>query len=157
MIFISHRGNLEGRNPSLENQPEYVERALNDGYVVEIDVYDYLYAEDVFMLGHDDGKWRANGWWIRKHQSLLCHAKCVTVLMALKGMNVHCFMHDKDPYVLTSKGWVISHVNNKIAAKGTVQMMPEVHQDLPEYHYDGCFGVCSDYIKTFKHRILHSA
>ena len=39
MKLISHRGNLEGRKPELENNPEYIDEALSKGYDVEIDVW----------------------------------------------------------------------------------------------------------------------
>ena len=39
MILISHRGNLEGKQPEQENNPLYIYNALNKGYEVEIDVW----------------------------------------------------------------------------------------------------------------------
>ena len=29
MIYISHRGNLTGKNPKMENKPSYISDALN--------------------------------------------------------------------------------------------------------------------------------
>ena len=37
--FISHRGNINGRNSEMENHPEYIMAALREGYDVEIDVW----------------------------------------------------------------------------------------------------------------------
>ena len=31
MKIISHRGNLEGKNPNLENTKHYIDSALNEG------------------------------------------------------------------------------------------------------------------------------
>ena len=39
MIFISHRGNLEGPNPERENNPDYISEALERVYSVEVDVW----------------------------------------------------------------------------------------------------------------------
>ncbi len=39
MIYISHRGNLEGPTKDFENKPEYIENAISQGYEVEIDVW----------------------------------------------------------------------------------------------------------------------
>ena len=39
MILISHRGNIEGKQPKLENKPEYISKALELGYNVEIDIW----------------------------------------------------------------------------------------------------------------------
>ena len=39
MIFISHRGNLKGRVPDMENHPNHIRNALTKGFEVEIDVW----------------------------------------------------------------------------------------------------------------------
>ena len=52
MLFISHRGNLHGPNPVLENTISYIDKALQDGFAVEVDVIDYD-ENGVFTLGHD--------------------------------------------------------------------------------------------------------
>ena len=38
MILISHRGNISGKNVSLENNPNYIKDAIYLGYNVEVDV-----------------------------------------------------------------------------------------------------------------------
>ena len=50
MKLISHRGNLHGKNPDLENRPDYILQALKKGYHCEIDVW--LIRNKIF-LGHD--------------------------------------------------------------------------------------------------------
>ena len=49
-VLISHRGNLNGKQPHRENHPSYIDEALNLGYDCEID---FWYHEDKFWLGHD--------------------------------------------------------------------------------------------------------
>jgi hypothetical protein len=49
MKFISHRGNLSGRNPESENSPSYINMALKLGYDVEVDVW---YIDGKWYLGH---------------------------------------------------------------------------------------------------------
>ena len=39
MIYISHRGNLDGKSEKDENNPEYVMNAVKKGFDVEIDVW----------------------------------------------------------------------------------------------------------------------
>ena len=51
MIFIAHRGNLNGPNKEMENKPEYILKALNKDFYVEIDVW---YINNSFFLGHDN-------------------------------------------------------------------------------------------------------
>ena len=52
MILISHRGNINGPNPEMENNPEYIQKALDLGYDVEVDVWGTKYG--AWYLGHDD-------------------------------------------------------------------------------------------------------
>ena len=40
-ILISHRGNLTGKQPELENTPSYIDAALAAGFKCEVDVYSY--------------------------------------------------------------------------------------------------------------------
>jgi hypothetical protein len=39
MIYISHRGNINGKNIERENSPEYILETLNKGYDVEVDIW----------------------------------------------------------------------------------------------------------------------
>jgi len=50
MILISHRGNVSGPNPKMENSPLFIQSALEQGFNVEIDVW---YKDKKFYLGHD--------------------------------------------------------------------------------------------------------
>jgi len=50
MILISHRGNINGKFESYENEPTYIDLALSKGYDVEIDVW---YVDGLLYLGHD--------------------------------------------------------------------------------------------------------
>ena len=50
MILISHRGNVDGIYPEMENNPIYINKALNSGYDVEIDVW---CIDNRWYLGHD--------------------------------------------------------------------------------------------------------
>ena len=59
MKLIAHRANIDGCESWLENKPEQVDRCINLGYDVEVDVrYDPL--TQVFWLGHDEPKYKVN-------------------------------------------------------------------------------------------------
>ena len=45
MILIAHRGNVSGPNPEMENNPLYIDRALEKGYDVEIDIRGSFYTK----------------------------------------------------------------------------------------------------------------
>ena len=38
MMLISHRGNINGKKPELENQPQYILKGVLEGYFVEVDI-----------------------------------------------------------------------------------------------------------------------
>ena len=55
MKIICHRGNLNGSESSLENKPEQIDRCINLGYDVEVDVrlnknVFYIYIFTLFLL-----------------------------------------------------------------------------------------------------------
>ena len=39
MILISHRGNINSKNPDLENSIPYLNNALSKGFHIEVDVW----------------------------------------------------------------------------------------------------------------------
>ena len=55
MFYISHRGNINGRNKEAENKPEYIKIALERGYDIEIDV---RFKDSQFYLGHDFAQYK---------------------------------------------------------------------------------------------------
>ena len=54
MLFISHRGNLNGINKDLENKPSYILKALDEKFDVEVDIW---FKKNKFYLGHDNPKY----------------------------------------------------------------------------------------------------
>jgi len=50
LILISHRGNLNGVIEERENDPKYINKAIEKGYNVEVDV---RFENSKFFLGHD--------------------------------------------------------------------------------------------------------
>ena len=54
MKLISHRGNITGRIPNLENDPDYIKNAIHLGYDVEIDIW----YKNGLWLGHDEPQYK---------------------------------------------------------------------------------------------------
>ena len=77
MKLISHRGNINGRDESRENHPEYIQSALDKGYDVEIDVW--LTSYNQFYLGHDKPQYFVKSEFLEK-DGLWCHAKNIDAL-----------------------------------------------------------------------------
>lgn len=144
MILISHRGNIEGKNPERENHPDYVDEAIVLGYDVEIDLWS---IEGVLLLGHNEPQYGIAQHWLNERVSKLwIHCKnieAVEWLSSIKGFN--WFWHQEDTITLTSQQYIWAYPG-KQPIRGSIAVMPEIHNDQVTY----CKGVCSDYIKNYK-------
>jgi hypothetical protein len=142
MIFISHRGNIYGPNKNAENQPDYIRRTLLKGYEVEMDVW--VVNGDLF-LGHDKPMYTVGKYWFDKRVCDLgwLHCKNQEAYDHFKK-NFNCFIHDKEPQTITSRGYVWSYPGNE--RSGTICVLPE--NDNREL-VDGLVGICSDYIGRY--------
>lgn len=144
MIYISHRGNVDGKKPHLENKPEYIDETLNLGYDVEIDVW---MIEGVILLGHDEPQYGITQHWLNKrYERLWVHCKNIEAMEwfnSIGGFNY--FWHEEDTMVLTSKN-IIWAYPGKQPIIGSIAVMPERgNDDISE-----CLGICSDVIKKYK-------
>lgn len=143
MILISHRGNITGPNHNLENHPSYLEKALQFGFNVEIDVW---YVDNKLYLGHDKPQYAVDLKYLQ-NDKFWCHCKNIGALNFLLKNKIHCFFHQKDDVTLTSKGYMWTFPNKKLIENAICVM--------PEYGYDGnlimCAGICSDNIKDWRH------
>ena len=139
MIYISHRGNLNGPNPERENSPEYIAEALDMGYNVEIDVW---FVDNKWFLGHDEPKYEVEQTFFYNHL-LWCHAKNINALKMMLTLGIHCFWHQGDDHTLTSKGYVWTYPGKTLTTK-SICVKPNSAQDIGR-----CAGVCSDYIRKY--------
>ena len=141
MILISHRGNIQGKSPGLENMPEYINSALVIGYNVEIDVW----YNKGFWLGHDEPVYDIGKSFLRNNK-LWCHAKNLEALDMMLKDDIHCFWHQKDDVTLTSKNIIWTYPKKRLL-KGAACVMPELGY---EGNIKECCAICSDYIKDYK-------
>ena len=145
MIYISHRGNINGPAPEKENNPDYIQIALDDGFHAEIDVWLVDYK---FYLGHDKPIYEIHFSYLQ-NDKLWCHAKNVEALNSMINMpEVQCFSHDNDSYVLTNHNyiWTFPSKNNKLMSR-SIAVLPELVED---WDLDYCYGVCSDYVVNYR-------
>ena len=141
MILISHRGNLEGKQPEQENNPLYIYNALNKGYEVEIDVW---YKDNEFYLGHDEPKYPINLEYL-KNNKFWCHAKNIDALNLMLENDIHCFWHQDDDVTITSYGFIWTSPDKKLTEK-SICVLPEINnQSITK-----CAGICSDYITNWR-------
>ena len=108
MIKIAHRGNMYGPNPDEENRPEYIEKALDNDYYVEADVWR---IGKEWFLGHDKplyplGQELRNWSYVWAYVKIIYHAKNMEALMGLSATTLHYFWHENDLCTITSHGWI---------------------------------------------------
>lgn len=142
MIFISHRGNIEGPESKYENKPSYIFNALNMGFQVEVDVW----YDNGWWYGHDKPQYKAN----KKDFFLFwCHAKNSEAFARMRLLKTDCFFwHQEDDYTLTSNGYIWTYPG-KTLVKGSIAVMPEVSY---KGNLKKCSGICSDNINFYKKR-----
>ena len=141
MVLISHRGNIQGKSPGLENMPEYINDTLNKGYHVEIDVW----YKNGFYLGHDNPQYNVKPSFLVQDK-IWCHAKNIEAIIEMsKYPKIHYFWHQEDDITLTSKGYIWAYPG-KQPIKDSIAVMPEIYKD----NLDVCKGICSDNIIKYK-------
>jgi hypothetical protein len=140
MKIISHRGNLTGSKPECENNPTYIQQALDLGFDVEVDVW---YVDGEFFLGHDAPTYHVEKDWF-DHKFLWCHAKNQEALEQLWSMNlllgtINYFWHENDRMTLTSQGipWLFPGNYSEFGVT--------VHVGKPDEIFPVMGGVCTDY------------
>ena len=144
MILISHRGNIAGPNPERENDPVYVDEAIQAGYFVEIDLW---VIDKITMLGHDKPQYVIDGLWLEENkQYMFIHCKNAEAL-AYCLHKFNGFWHENDDYALTMFGYVWCYPGKKPIGALSIAVMPEKVQPLSSFDKSGYFGVCSDFVE----------
>ena len=147
MIFISHRGNIDGPNTQRENHPQYIQNGLQLGYEVEIDVW---FVDGRFYLGHDEPQYVTEASFLHT-SGLWCHAKNLEALCEMKRLtenssfDIHYFWHQLDDVTITSRGYIWAFPG-KQPILNSIAVMPEIHNEECNH----CIGICSDYIERYR-------
>lgn len=144
MILISHRGNIDSINRSCENSIDYIQKALDQGFYVEIDLWQ---TDEGLFLGHDFPQYEIQDNFLNNNK-LFVHCKNIQALGFMTNNKFLCeyFWHENDHCTLTSKLniWVYP---GKQLIPGSIAVLPEV-----DYKGDlsVCYGICSDFIAKYK-------
>ena len=140
MKYISHRGNLIGPYPDLENRPDYVQNALDSGFDCECDVW---WKNDTWWLGHDKAQYPVSAEFIFQKR-LWLHAKNTEALHRLRRWSntLNFFWHETDAYTLTSQGYIWAYPGSKLTSE-TICVMPENADPLyTRDEKNACYGIC---------------
>ena len=141
MIYISHRGNLNGPDKANENSPNYINDAIMKGYNVEVDVW---YKKGDFYLGHDFSDYKINNDFLAR-KNIWCHAKNINALVPLQSIKAHYFWHQKDDVTITSRGFIWTYPGKQLTAN-SICVLPEI---VNQEQFD-CYGVCSDFVLRYQ-------
>jgi len=151
MQLIAHRGLTQGPDKNIENHPEQIAKAINQGFDCEIDL---RIIGSKLMLGHDDAQYVINKNFLSDHsEKLWIHAKNLQALHWLTNEDdLNFFWHQEDDFVITSKKYIWTYPGKELTNK-SIMVMPEWHDPSFENLNVNCFGICSDYVENIK-RIL---
>lgn len=147
MRIISHRGNLNGSNPLIENLPSQIDLVLNKGFDCEIDLWE---VDGLFYLGHDKPQhkisftdlleWKRNIW-------IHCKNKEALVWMS-RDEYFNYFWHENDKFTITGNQFIWAYPSKEVF-KEAVNVMPEIN-NLTKEDLKDCFAICTDYPLRYK-------
>lgn len=147
MKFISHRGNISYKKESLENNPNYLFEAVEEGFDIEFDLWE---INSKLYLGHDAPQFEIDEkFLIQVEQKSWIHAKNINAASFLNETKFHWFWHENDKFTLTNKSIMWTYpgifINNSIINQPElIQFLALKNQKMNFY------GVCADNISAFK-------
>lgn len=146
MILIAHRGNLNGIDKSTENSPEHIQKCIELGYDVEIDLRN---INGEYFLGHDNPDYKIDLEWMYYYSNnLWIHCKNNQALFELSMKpTFNYFWHNIDDFTLTRRGYIWTYPDKELTTN-SVCVLPEWNipvEELTNFH-PKCYGICSDYI-----------
>jgi hypothetical protein len=123
MLFISHRGNLNGKNKDIENNPIYINEIIKK-YNVEIDVWK---TNDGLFLGHDLPQYKIDEeFLVDNKDKFIIHCKNDDALFYLKNNKLHIFYHTNDEFTISNKNIIMVNPISKTIYNEGILMMPEM-------------------------------
>lgn len=148
MIYISHRGNLCGKNSEFENNPVRIDECINLGFDVEIDL---RYEKDKLFLGHDFSQYEITyDWILKRNAKLWIHCKDHSSINFLydKFDNCNFFWHQNDDYTMTSLGFLWAYPGKEPQGNKCIMVLPELF--FNSIHDKNCLGICTDNVLGYK-------
>jgi hypothetical protein len=144
MIIIAHRGNLDGSNPKQENEPFYIDTAINKNFVCEVDVW---YINGELFLGHDKPQYIVDSQWITERKNnIIIHQKNIECCLCPALVASNRFTHNTDDYAMTSfnVGWT---VRKELLNENTIWVINNKKEYLKNLNL---LGICTDYANYYR-------
>lgn len=151
MILYSHRGNLNKRDIDNENKPLIIDKAINKGFRVEVDI---RYINGSYWLGHDNPEYKVSlDWIVDRRNELLIHCKNLRSIYELSNCayRLAYFAHKKDQYSLINNGLIwVDDISLKLNKKCIIPLIAQ--KDVENYYkYANIVGgICTDYPEFIK-------
>jgi hypothetical protein len=142
-IIISHLGNLNGRQETHENTLAYVQRAMQLGWHVCIDV---VQRGGRFLLPHAQGFDGAPPAFF-SHQRVWCRAADPVTLDALCRINAHTVPATTAPFTLTSVQFLWTLPPHELTDRA-IAAFPEFADSAWLADSDPA-GICTNYPETY--------
>jgi len=134
LLVIAHRGNLQGRKEHLENNPEYILQAINQGFETEVDVW---YVNNAWYLGHDFPQYEVGfNYFVPQ---MWIHCKNLEAVEQLTNSHLNWFWHETDKITQTSKGYLWCYP--EVYVEDAIVVVLGLPHKLPK----NLKGVCTDY------------
>lgn len=146
MYIIAHRGLLRGPDKEKENNPEQIEKALNAGFDVEVDV---RMKDGKLWLGHDFPQYEMPSEYLKNSYHFWFHCKDFESFAWFQGYNfsgehiTNFFWHDTDDYVFTSLNWIWVYPGKPLVPQMSICVLPELDED--PIRWRDAAGVCTDW------------
>lgn len=137
MKIISHRGNINGKDISLENSFDYLKAAIRLGFDIEVDLW--VINNDIYF-GHNNPQHlitRKQFNSIKRHSWFHCkNLEAMTYCLKIKGLKY--FWHQNDDFTLTSNGYIWTYPGKEITSKSIIVTFDTKKIDLEMNPYGGC-------------------
>jgi len=149
-LFISHRGNLTGKEESLENNPNQIEKVISRGFDCEVDLHK---VDKKLYLGHDSPQYKITYAWLLKFiNNLWIHAKNFDALNFLVSceQDLNYFWHQDDDFTLTSKNIIWTYPGKQFSENSVIV---KLDYEANYIEKSNLFGLCSDYIEKYKNEV----
>lgn len=151
MILISHRGNIDAVRPWYENDPAYIDEAIESGYNVEIDI---RFIDNELYLGHDTPDYKINLiWLLDRTDKIWIHTKNFGALHYLINKNLKTFYHQKENHtIINNSNLIWSHELSEANEKSIIPLI-SLNDIKNNYNIiNNVYGICSDYVENLKRK-----
>jgi hypothetical protein len=150
MLLISHRGNVSGAEPDLENKPSHIDRIIV-GMEMNVEIDLWCFDQQELYLGHDEPQYGVDFKWLyTRRNKLWIHCKNIEALVFMHNLPINhemnYFWHENDDFTMTSQGYIWAYPGKEVHLPSrAIAVMPE-HSGINLRPFR---GICTDYPENY--------